>query len=89
MLPLILAATPHFDFPAVQVGVAENESGPNGATVFFLPKPVMAVVDVRSGATKRSYFLAANQAIDLLPLSATGIRIKAARNDQLTTSTAW
>src|SRR6266550_5798926 len=50
MLALILAATLHFDFPAVQVGIAENESGPTGATVFYFPKPVMAVVDVRGGA---------------------------------------
>src|SRR6266513_2371519 len=42
MLALVLAATLHFDFPAVQVGVAENESGPTGATVFYFPKPVMA-----------------------------------------------
>jgi L-aminopeptidase/D-esterase-like protein len=50
MLAIVLAATLHFDFPAVQVGVAENESGPTGATVFYFPKPVMAVVDVRGGA---------------------------------------
>jgi L-aminopeptidase/D-esterase-like protein len=39
-----------FDFPAVQVGVAEYEEGPTGATVFRFRKPVMAAVDVRGGA---------------------------------------
>ena len=50
MLAILLTATLHFDFPAVQIGVAENDSGPTGATVFYFPKPVMAVVDVRGGA---------------------------------------
>jgi L-aminopeptidase/D-esterase-like protein len=50
MLTLLLAATLQFDFPAVRVGIAENENGPTGATVFYFPKPVMAVVDVRGGA---------------------------------------
>jgi hypothetical protein len=39
-----------FDFPAVQIGVAEYEEGPTGATVLLFPKPVMAAVDVRGGA---------------------------------------
>ena len=39
-----------FDFPEVQVGVAEYEEGPTGATVLVFPKPVMAAVDVRGGA---------------------------------------
>lgn len=50
MLALLLAATLHFDFPALRVGIAENEAGPTGATVFYFPKPVMAAVDVRGGA---------------------------------------
>jgi L-aminopeptidase/D-esterase-like protein len=39
-----------FDFPAVQIGVAEYEEGPTGATVLLFRKPVMAAVDVRGGA---------------------------------------
>jgi L-aminopeptidase/D-esterase-like protein len=39
-----------FDFPAVQVGAAEYEEGPTGATVILFRKPVMAAVDVRGGA---------------------------------------
>ena len=39
-----------FDFPAVEVGVAEYEEGPTGATVLLFRKPVMAAVDVRGGA---------------------------------------
>jgi L-aminopeptidase/D-esterase-like protein len=39
-----------FDFPAVQVGAAEYEEGPTGATVILFLKPVMAAVDVRGGA---------------------------------------
>ena len=50
LLAAILAATLQFDFPAVHVGIAENEAGPTGATVFYFPKPVMVAVDVRGGA---------------------------------------
>jgi L-aminopeptidase/D-esterase-like protein len=39
-----------FDFPAVQIGVAEYEEGPTGATVLRFAKPVLAGVDVRGGA---------------------------------------
>jgi L-aminopeptidase/D-esterase-like protein len=39
-----------FDFPAVQIGVAEYEEGPTGATVLLFHQPVMAAVDVRGGA---------------------------------------
>lgn len=39
-----------FDFPGVEVGVAEYEEGPTGATVILFRKPVLAVVDVRGGA---------------------------------------
>lgn len=39
-----------FDFPAVEIGVAEYEAGPTGATVLLFRKPVMAAVDVRGGA---------------------------------------
>jgi L-aminopeptidase/D-esterase-like protein len=39
-----------FDFPAVQIGVAEYEEGPTGATVLLFRKPVTAAVDVRGGA---------------------------------------
>jgi peptidase S58-like protein len=39
-----------FDFPSVQVGVAEYEDGPTGATVILFRKPVLAAVDVRGGA---------------------------------------
>jgi L-aminopeptidase/D-esterase-like protein len=39
-----------FDFPDVEVGVAEYEEGPTGATVLYFPKRVKAAVDVRGGA---------------------------------------
>ena len=38
------------DFPEIHIGVAEYSEGPTGATVFYFPEPVMAVVDVRGGA---------------------------------------
>lgn len=44
-----------FDFPALQIGVAEYEEGPTGATVFYFPKKVMAAVDVRGGAPGTTY----------------------------------
>ena len=57
--PAATAPSPHvssdgpalaFDFPAVQIGAAEYEEGPTGATVILFRKPVMAAVDVRGGA---------------------------------------
>jgi L-aminopeptidase/D-esterase-like protein len=39
-----------FDFPAVNIGVAEYEEGPTGATVIVFSKKVSAAVDVRGGA---------------------------------------
>lgn len=50
MLALLLAATLTFDFPSVHIGIAEYESGPTGATVFYFPTPVMVAVDVRGGS---------------------------------------
>ena len=44
-----------FDFPSLHIGVAEYEEGPTGATVFYFPKKVMAVVDVRGGAPGTTY----------------------------------
>ncbi len=38
------------DFPEIHIGIAEYSEGPTGATVFYFPEPVMAVVDVRGGA---------------------------------------
>lgn len=40
----------HFDFPSIEIGVAEYDEGPTGATVFYFPKGVVATVDVRGGA---------------------------------------
>ncbi|MEO7042189.1 MAG: P1 family peptidase [Gemmatimonadaceae bacterium] len=39
-----------FDFPGMRIGVAEYDEGPTGTTVFYFPKKVVAVVDVRGGA---------------------------------------
>jgi len=39
-----------FEFPGLEIGVAEYDEGPTGATVFHFPTPVVAVVDVRGGA---------------------------------------
>lgn len=43
------------DFPELYIGVAEYDEGPTGATVFYFPKKVMAVVDVRGGAPGTTY----------------------------------
>jgi L-aminopeptidase/D-esterase-like protein len=40
----------NFEFPGVQIGVAEYEEGPTGATVIYFDKTVKAAVDVRGGA---------------------------------------
>src|SRR5688572_20090559 len=39
-----------FDFPGLEIGVAEYDEGPTGATVFYFPKGVTAAVDVRGGS---------------------------------------
>jgi L-aminopeptidase/D-esterase-like protein len=39
-----------FDFPALQVGIAEYDAGPTGCTVFAFPNGAEAVVDARGGA---------------------------------------
>jgi L-aminopeptidase/D-esterase-like protein len=38
-----------FDFPGVEIGVAEYDEGPTGTTVFYFPKRATGVVDVRGG----------------------------------------
>lgn len=40
-----------FDFPGMNIGIAENEEGPTGTTVFYFPDRVMAAADVRGGST--------------------------------------
>jgi 6-aminohexanoate-oligomer endohydrolase len=44
-----------FDFPGIEIGVAEYEEGPTGATVIVFSNKVMAAVDVRGGAPGTMY----------------------------------
>jgi L-aminopeptidase/D-esterase-like protein len=39
-----------FEFPGLEIGVAEYAEGPTGVTVFHFPKGVAAAVDARGGA---------------------------------------
>ena len=39
-----------FDFPGLDIGVAEYEEGPTGCTVFHLPKVASLSIDVRGGS---------------------------------------
>ncbi len=39
-----------FDFPDVEVGVAENPEGPTGLTLFYFPQGARAAVDIRGGS---------------------------------------
>jgi 6-aminohexanoate-oligomer endohydrolase len=39
-----------FDFPGLEIGVAEYEEGPTGCTVFHLPKIASLAIDVRGGS---------------------------------------
>lgn len=39
-----------FDFPGLAVGVAEDEAGPTGCTVFHLPGGAVQAIDVRGGS---------------------------------------
>lgn len=38
-----------FDFPALQIGVAEYEEGPTGCTVFSFPTDMATAIDMRGG----------------------------------------
>ena len=42
--------TLQFDFPGLQIGVAEYDEGPTGCTVFHLPKVASLAIDVRGGS---------------------------------------
>ena len=50
--PVTFFDTPalEFDFPGLEVGVAEYAEGPTGCTVFHFPRGAQAVADVRGGA---------------------------------------
>jgi L-aminopeptidase/D-esterase-like protein len=52
LTPVTAFDTPvlRFDFPGLEVGVAEYEEGPTGCTVFALPGGSTAVADVRGGS---------------------------------------
>ncbi|MDX1625714.1 MAG: P1 family peptidase, partial [Wenzhouxiangellaceae bacterium] len=39
-----------FEFPGLEIGIAEYEHGPTGTTVFHFPEPVKAAIDVRGGS---------------------------------------
>jgi L-aminopeptidase/D-esterase-like protein len=39
-----------FDFPGLEIGVAEYDEGPTGCTVFHLPKVAALSIDVRGGS---------------------------------------
>lgn len=39
-----------FDFPGLQIGTAEYDSGPTGTTVLYFPKHALVAIDVRGGA---------------------------------------
>jgi L-aminopeptidase/D-esterase-like protein len=52
LAPVTAFDTPvlRFDFPGLEVGVAEYEEGPTGCTVFAFPSGSTAVADVRGGS---------------------------------------
>ena len=39
-----------FDFPGLEIGIAEYEEGPTGCTVFHFPKTASLAIDVRGGS---------------------------------------
>lgn len=39
-----------YDFPQVQIGMAENTEGPTGITLFYFPEGAQAAIDVRGGS---------------------------------------
>src|SRR5581483_161711 len=39
-----------FDFPSLQIGVAEYEEGPTGCTVFHFPNGAATAIDIRGGS---------------------------------------
>jgi L-aminopeptidase/D-esterase-like protein len=39
-----------FDFPGLEIGVAEYEQGPTGCTVFHFPGGALTAIDIRGGS---------------------------------------
>jgi 6-aminohexanoate-oligomer endohydrolase len=39
-----------FDFPGLEIGIAEYDEGPTGCTVFYLPEVASLAIDVRGGS---------------------------------------
>src|ERR1700704_2216847 len=54
-----------FDFPGLEIGVAEYDEGPTGCTVFCFPAGALTAIDVRGGAVGSSGNFEWNHAICL------------------------
>ncbi len=66
-----------FDFPALQIGVAEYDEGPTGCTVFYFPKGAATAIDVRGGSVGNSGNYEWNHAICLAGGSLYGLEAAA------------
>lgn len=53
-----------FDFPSLNIGVAEYAEGPTGCTVFYFPKGAQGAVDIRGGSP--GTFMAGDGFLDAL-----------------------
>ena len=62
-----------FDFPAVQVGVAEYEEGPTGCTVLLFPDGAATAIDARGGLVGKTGDYEWNHAICLAGGSLPGL----------------
>ncbi len=66
-----------FDFPALQIGVAEYDEGPTGCTVFHFPDGVATAIDVRGGMVGKTGDYDWNHAICLAGGSLPGLEAAA------------
>lgn len=66
-----------FDFPGMQVGIAEYEEGPTGCTVFLFPDGVATAIDARGGSVGKTGDYEWNHAICLAGGSLYGLEAAA------------
>ena len=66
-----------FDFPGLQIGVAEYEAGPTGCTVFYFPNGAATSIDIRGGSVGTSGNYEWNHAICLAGGSLYGLEAAA------------
>ncbi len=72
-----------FDFPGLQIGVAEYDEGPTGCTVFHFPAGAATAIDVRGGSVGKTGDYEWNHAVCLAGGSLYGLAAAAGVSEEL------